>query len=322
MECLGKEKVWIVSVILAALGSASGAIAEQMEFPAKRFPFIPNLVVDRNPPLCKIALEDARGRFKETAIDTPVNIHDSRGISWVKWDDAVSLVNDKESIKTLSLDLDGLGKKQTILYRSFEHSWRGENYYAYLVRTTAAMNELKRKPEQASELLSGLEAGLEAKAKSNEIIPYYPSAHLAGGESTDRVNTGSNWEPHKLFRWRNRYYFYDEQHRWGRLSQSDRSLYRLQGNGKVDLTCKIQLLPDARVFGDFRNLPGLASFLKVLKTIGTGGSGDCGTLQSGVRHEGEANAAIDRAAIRPWAVSRSNGSYHVYDERMRSFIED
>jgi uncharacterized protein YecT (DUF1311 family) len=322
MECLRKEKFRIVFVILSAIGLASGATAEQTEFPAKRFPFIPNLVVDRNPPLCKIALEDARGRFKETAIDTSVNIDESRGIAWVKWEDAVSLVDEKESIKALSLDLDGLGKKQTVLYRSFEHSWRGENYYAYLVRTTATMNELKKKPEQASELLSGLEASLEAKAKSTDIIPYYPSAFLGGGELTDRVSTGSNWEPHKLFRWRNRYYFYDEQHRWGRLRQSDRSLYRLRGNGKVDLTCKIQLLPEAKAFDDFRNLPGLASFVKVLKTIGTGGSGDCGTLQSGVRHEGEALAAINRAAIRPWAVSRSDGSYHIYDERMRSFIED
>jgi len=296
--------------------------AQPAAFPATRFPFVPKLVENRNPELCKIALEDARTRFMDVGQDNRIITADSKDITWINWEDVPSIVSNNEIIRLLSLDLDGAGKRQTLIYRSFSHSWRGDNHYAYLVRAKAVLDALKANPDELSTILSRIEGPSQSKDQSTGIIPYYPSANLAGTTSKERVTTGSNWEPHRLFRWRNRYFFYDEPNNWGRLNNTQLSLYRLRGDGKVELRCKILLLPDQKFLEDFHKLPGLASFLKVLIAIGSGGGGSCGTLNANFRHDDEAGAAISRAAFRPWAVSRSDGTYYIYNARMMNFIAD
>jgi uncharacterized protein YecT (DUF1311 family) len=315
-----KASLWVVFIMLSPLGLVSGANAEQTVFPAKRFPFLPNLVDDRNPLLCKMALEDARNRFMDMGQDPPILMRDTGGIKWINWDNAESLMSETESIKTLDFDLDGTGKKQTVIYRSFPHSWRGDNYYAYLVQKKAVLDALKKNPEELTATLSRIDDHPDTSDASIGIIPYYPTAFLDKGNSKEFIGTGSNWDPHNLFQWRNRYYFYDELISSGPMDFL--SLYRLQKDGTVELHCKIQLMPAEQILSTFRKLPGLASFLKVLTGIGTGGGGNCGTLNANFRHDKAATDAIDRAAIRPWAVSRSDGNYYVYNERMRSFMED
>src|SRR6266540_3150799 len=99
-------------------------------------------------------------------------------------------------------------------------------------------------------------------------------------------------------------------------------LYRLQGDGRVRLQCRLRVLPDETAVLNFRKQPGLASFLRMLSTIGNGGP-DCGTMHSGLIHDGAAQAAFDRVGFRPWAVSRAAGPYYRYDDdRLNRFIED
>jgi uncharacterized protein len=313
----------VAGALVASSLWADAALAQQ-GFPAKRFPFVPRVVQDRNPSLCAIALQDARARFNVVAPDTKV-AHDNRhGMTWLEWEEAPDLSFQNETVSRLVLDLDGDGRRQVLLYRSFVHSWRGNNYYAYLVPSRQDLKKLMLDPEGLDSVFGRLDGRRSQQAVPNNIVRYYPDARLASTSTGEPISTGTDWEEHRLFRWRNRYYFYDESNDWGRMEQRVLTVYRLQGDGRVDPQCKIQVIPDDAVLKNFRRLPGMASFLKILTTIGAGGP-DCGSMHSGYVHEGGAKAAIDRAAYRPWAVSRAPGSpneYYGSGERSMGLIED
>ena len=291
-------------------------------FLAARFPFVPRLVENHNPKLCGVALQDATKRFMAVLAESKVSAENAQGMKWLDWEDDPELSSPQVTVRRLELDLDNTGKRQILLNRSFAHSWRGDNYYSYVLRSKEALNSLKADPNGPSTVLGQYDSGEKLREEPDEIVPYYPSAHLYGAPANKLVDTGSNWQPHRLFRWHSRYYLYDESNSWGMLTQQFLSLYRLHGNGRVELQCKIALTPAPKHLQDFRQLPGIASFLRVLMAIGSGGVGYCGTLNANIRHDLEAQAAIDRAAFRPWAISRAAGGYFEYNDRMLEFMKD
>ena len=282
-------------------------VQAEQPFKAKRYPFVPNLLDNRNPALCAIALKAANARFLATTADTNVEESDAEGITWLAWKESGEPTK-QGTIYRVELDLDGTKQRQTVLYHVFSHSWRGDNHYAYVVPSRQAYAGAVRK-------------GLESAIADRDLIAYYPNAGSADDAGTAAVVTGSDWQQHRLFRWRGGYYFYAESNAWGRMGDKRLALYRLRASGRVALQCNIQVAPEGEVASTPRKLPGLASFLRVLSTIGDRGSGPCGTMNSGHRHNGEARAAIDRVAYRPWAVSRANGAYFQYDVRVTALME-
>ena len=308
---------------LAASAAAFGQPAPN-HFGAKRYPFAPVLQQNFNPALCKIALEDAHTRFLQTAVDTAVTEKDANGMRWLSWDPSPELSFDSTVVQRLDLDLDGTGARQVVLYQSFVHSWRGENYYAYVARSPQVLRKMIAGSGSAQHFFAELLqhrslVNRDARAHLDQpAVAYYP------GALADRaplwVSTGSDWEPHRLFRWRDGYYFYAQSNIGGRLFATSLELYRLRADGRVQLQCQIQIAPDEVAQSNFRSARGLGSFFKILSTIGAGGA-DCGTLKSGAIHDGGGRAAIDRAGFRPWAVSIANENYYRYDERMVRFME-
>lgn len=318
--------LWLlISTILTVsvlVGSHEVTVASSSKaFEARRFPFVPTLVENRNPDLCMLALQEAHARFHTPEPDTRVRQTNGGGVSWLDWQEAAALGDSHVRMSRLDLDLDGTGEHQVLLSRVFSHSWRGDNHYAYLLPSATALQTIMDHPGGLTAAFARLDNRHREPAAATDPAPYYPQAQLANAADNQAVNTGSEWEEHRLFHWRQRYYFYDESNAWGRMGEPSLRLYRLRGDGKVELQCTLQVLPDEAVLTAFRRLPGIASFLTVLSTIGDGGVGWCGTMNSGYRHNGEAKAAITRAAFRPWAVSRAVDSYYQYDERMQRFLE-
>lgn len=304
--------------------------AASADFPASRYPFQPNLLVNNNSGLCGALLKDAKQHFFDEADVVGHTTEDQDGIEWLEWDESNVMQSDQQFINQLDLDLDNNGEKQVVLMYYFEHSWRGNNYYAYVFPSIGVVDRLKTpSPDNLFKTLSSFES--RNAPKTTDFVQYYPEATLVSSASSgERVGTGSNWRENSLFRWKQRYFFFDDQNEFGQLRQSERSVYRLRADGKVELQCRIQAMPDRDIATGLLALPGFSSFHRIISTIGEGGE-DGGTLHAGYTHNYEASAATARAAYRPWSVSRASSgeadtrgshSYFKYSERLMQFLGD
>jgi len=100
----------------------------------------------------------------------------------------------------------------------------------------------------------------------------------------------------------------------------------LNEDGTVTLMCKVRMADE----GDFNfsALPGLKSYLDRLKIMGVAGGEDCGSAHSEDYHNEERDAAVWRAAVRPWATSSvgtrfaANDRSYKYDQRLLQFLKD
>jgi len=321
------KSIAIIATLMLSISSSS-SVADN--FPATRYPFQPNLLINNNPPLCKAVLREAKLQFFQNDTDGILFSDETNGFEWLEWDRPSELQSENANIDRIDLDLDGGGEMQIVLMHSFTHSWRGDNFYAFVFKNA---NELKKSYTTPTDLvnrLSAIEYSLPNKAPYDTPVRYYPDALASSTSNADLVNTGSNWQVNRLFRWNKRYYFFDEKNPFIQLTQEQQAVYRLRGDGKVELQCRVQTIPDKKMVSDLTSFPGFASFHKVISTIGNGGE-DCGTLHAGYSHNYEASAATARIAYRPWTVSRTTAGtrgglygsrYYLFDSRLMEFLED
>lgn len=291
--------------------------------PFKRYPFMPRLRENQDEELCRLALEDATERFLSTEIDPPLNASGREHFRWLDWAERMEPeeLEARGKWTLLELDLDGTGRKQALLQQKVPHSWRGDNYSAFVfpsreaaeqaLRRGPSANPQKRKGDHASPLEGG--------------TMYHPEATAVVSGGTDVLNA-NEWAPSSLFEFKGRYYFYENNLQAGRNYGEVIGLFRLRSDGKVERRCAIQVLPEQGIRRALFTVPGVASYLKVLEEIGGASGGDCGTLRAGARHDYGAMTAAERACYRPWATSRRFKGifsvYYVYDGTMLSFMRD
>jgi uncharacterized protein YecT (DUF1311 family) len=260
-------------------------------FHTSRYPFLPSLIASHEPELCSIILERVRQRFFSASINIPPPIEEEDGAAWIQW----NVFQEGHFGFRLDLDLEGDGKLHPVIGRqiTFPGSRVGYVYRVFDSQETLEKQVDSVDPDKLFEKSFSLE---------------------------DEGNI-------RLFRWKNQYYFFDfaSEDRYPQLNVPMLSVFRLKGDGSVLPRCIVKYSPDKSIGHELRAKPGFRSFLKVLSTIGKEGSGN-----RYAHHDSEANAAVDRAAYRPWAVSRAtldpgdvlSGSYHRYDERLKRFLED
>lgn len=287
-------------------------------FPATKYPFAPKLTENQEPALCEIFLNHATKVFKSSDPNPVLSEIKSPSISWVKWaqiditrslDPTEKIYGGPEYLRA-DLDLDGNGQIKTVVQHIFWHSWRGKNYESYVFRSSQAFaNALKQ--------TKAVSADTETQTLFSKAIQYYPT------DPTGSVGF-SDWNSHNLFQYKKRFYFPSSG------TESDLgggfSIVHLGGDGSLRVVCSIQMVPDERELRKFVSLPGLSSYLKVVRAMGhAGGGGDCGTLNAEGNHDGGAEAAVMRAGFRPWAIGRYLGNnredpYYRYDPRLESFV--
>lgn len=306
---------------------ATSVFADE-SFPATRYPFQPAMLTDKNPALCALVLKKATRQFLSKDLGGPSGFEGSEGFQWLEWERPEAMQGEGAYFDRLDLDLDGKGKKQVVLMYSYTHSWRGDNYYAFVFSSAEEFKKAFTTPEAVAEWLVNKEHMRANLLKGNSPVQYYPEAQPPNSNS-DEIGTGNEWQPNKLFRWKGRYYFFDEINPFQQLSREVQNVYRLRADGRVELQCSVRTLPGKELAFELKVLPGFASFHKVISAIGEGGE-DCGTMHSGYTHNVEANAATARIAYRPWVVSRAENGikslsgrpYYQYNDRLMEFLED
>ena len=117
-----------------------------------------------------------------------------------------------------------------------------------------------------------------------------------------------------------------ESRRGSFVSESDVAVFRLRSDGPPQEACALYIQPTASEIVRFTQWPALASYIKVLRNIGTAGpsGGSDNSAQGNYNHGIE--GAIRRAAVRPWAVSRANPGFwrddrFVYNKEFEAALE-
>lgn len=310
--------IW--KAVLLAVLSLFPDIGYADGFPATRYPFTPKLTENKEPALCQIFLNQAKTLFRSTQPNPVLDELKHPEVTWVKWDlvdvagplEPTAQVYGKPEYLRADLDLEGNGRVKTVVQYIFWHSWRGQNHQSYVFGSPKAfMDAVKDAKTTGSEL--------DASSVFAKGTQYYPTGATGSMEDAD-------WNSHSLFQYKKRFYFPSLG------TQADIgdgfSVIRLGGDGTSGTVCAIQMAPDQRVIQTFVDLPGISSYLKVMKAMGhAGGGGDCGTLHAEYNHDGGAEEAIRRSAFRPWAIGRHLGNnlvdpYYRYDSRLESFIKE
>jgi uncharacterized protein YecT (DUF1311 family) len=294
------------------------------QFGVKQLLAEPSLVINSEPALCKEALQVAKDAFASSKPDYDIAGAIANKFAPLSWEPISDPTGEyaTSQFRRLDLDLEGNGSKQVVIYRSGEHSWRGDWNYAYVFQSNAAFDSAKSQVFSAWRELPDMQYPPARRSEFGER-QFYPSA--ISEDNKDR-GTGNVWASPAIFSWNNRFYFVFGSTEFDRLSNRTVVLYRLRGNGAVSETCSIEVKGEEEAKRKFLATPAVSGLLKVIRRIGAGGE-DCGTLHAGYRHDMQAVAAEARAASRPWAVSiaqdsrESGRSYYVFDERAKKYLE-
>ena len=313
-------------MLLAYLNGSTHAVAATAaeEFGAQRWPTGPQLTTNRQPELCNKVLAAATGLFTSAATDLDIAGALGEDFPPLEMQPVVEVPEGStSSLNRLDLDLEGNGVKQVIVYRDLPFNWQGDWHYAYVFGSVAVFD--KAKADVTSTWSAVAQSAQYPSPKNREFgaQQYYPSALSVTGEE---IQTGDVWAEHSLFAHADRYYFVEGTSSFDRYQPTATRIYRLHGDGRVELTCLIEPAGSNDRFSNFQRLPAVGALLATIRTIGAGGD-DGGTLHSGQMHDAQATAAELRAASRPWATSAASepapgaNPYYRYDERMRSFLE-
>jgi ankyrin repeat protein len=314
-------------LLLAYLNASTHAVAATAaeEFGAQRWPGGPQLTTNRQPELCNKVLAAATSLFTSAATDLDIAgalVEEFPPLEMQPV--AVVPEGSTSSLNRLDLDLEGNGVKQVIVYRDLPFNWQGDWHYAYVFGSLAAFDKAKADVTSTWSAVSQSSQYPSPKNREFDAQQYYPSALSVSGEE---IQTGDVWAEHSLFAHADRYYFVEGTSPFDRYQPTATRIYRLHGDGRVELTCLIEPTGSNDLFPNFQRLPAVGALLATIRTMGAGGD-DGGTLHSGQRHDAQAAAAELRAASRPWATSEASqpanpgaNPYYQYDERMRSFLE-
>ena len=302
-----KTCVHLLFIIFCPLVANSPLFAD--DWGAGKYPFTPSIVENKNPELCSAYLASVRNEFFSTKVHMAV--HQITGASWLEWTPVKNkAIKEPMELWRLDLDLDGSGTIRTlVLKKRVQFFGSGEVHYreAYLFESPATFDKWFDAPD--------------ADAPLAGMVQYFPGDVISSTKPSYEISFQGE---HKWLVFKGRNYFLTSDE----VPDGFSGLAQLLPTGDRQLVCVVRTSPPDDTFTKFRSFPGLKSYLKVLWTLGHASGGPCGTLHAEERHDDQAQAAIRRAAIRPWAVSNSgDGSvfrskYYIYDERMLQYIEE
>jgi uncharacterized protein YecT (DUF1311 family) len=232
-----------------------------------------------------------------------------QGATWVDWKPVKpESGNEPLDLWRLDLDLDGSGKKRTVvLHESVQTFGSGDvqNRDAYIF-------------DSPSEAEKWLEGTAQSENPVTGTRPYYPGEGITSKTPLYEIYFGGE---HKWFAFQGKHYFLTSEE----VNADFAGVVQLSIDGSRKLVCIARTSPPQEIYDKFVSEPGLKSYLKVLWTIGHASGGPCGSLGSEYRHDIRAGAAIRRAAVRPWATSNRvedvDAVYYSYDQRMLKYIE-
>lgn len=280
------------------------------DFGARKYPFVPELVVNQNLPLCDAYLAAIREEFFSTKVN--MIVAKIQGVTWVDWKPVKpESGNEPLDLWRLDLDLDGSGVKRTVvLHKSVQYFGSGDvqNRDAYIFDSQAAAEKWLGYAMQSENPFTGTRQ-------------YYPGEGITSKTPPYDVYFGGE---HKWFTFQGKHYFLTSEEINAKFS----GVAQLSLDGSRKLVCVARTSPPQEIYDQFASAPGLKSYLKILWTIGHASGGPCGSLHAEYRHDDRAGAAIRRAAVRPWATSDEvddgifRGVYYNYDGRMLKFVED
>lgn len=303
--CAKESLLLRLALLLSTLIICDATVsASETGWPIKQLPFQPYLVTDTNSGLCKAVLEEMNAQFlsDRVAIDTSKMISPDAGevFNWVKWE----LVKTKfskeysDNIYRAALDLNGDGKKEVVVYRSYEWSWRGPTYSGFVFNEDSAFAE-------------ALKSGTSMENILEKGVQYY-----SGGAPSN-----SAWSWNNLYEYNGQYYFFNQSNDYWNIVAPSVNARKLNADGTTAVVCDVGLQP-TKTEALFTSDPAIKVYVSLLNRMGNGGD-DCGTAHFGMIHEQGARASLSRASIRPWAAKRDrDGDYYKYNERMEQFIQE
>lgn len=305
-----------------SLSAESGDRPALVPWNRAKVPFQPVLTVNRDDKVCNAVLAEAKRQFFSEQQYSRLTSDAESTLQWVEWQPAgridESEVGRGGETQRVDLDLDGTGSKQALVYFKYWERWQCEYGTASVVRTPTDYERLLSNVAVTT-ILRGDAQDVESAA----IKPYYPSWRVLGSDEV-KDGQGDACAPHALFEVAGRYYFLDRPIEGEGQAEQTVSAMRLHSTGEVESYCAITLRP-ASAGLVLQKQQALRPYLSFISTIGEGGD-DCGSLHSGYRHNLQANDALARAAVRPWATSRANTSwareYFEANARLDTFLID
>ena len=311
-------------VLLMIYSVSISAASEADRFGARRWPAQPALTVNRLPDLCNRVLTNARNVFVSSSEEFDVVAvvpRESTPLDFQPIEEAAD-EGQPSPLNRADVDLDGDGHIEVAILRTNTHSWRGEWYYGYVFPSVATFDAQRSETVRNWTHLPDKQYPTAAQRDLGSQL-YYPSALTVTNEE---IATGDERAKSLIFEFNKRYFFFDGRTAFVGEQNVPISVFRLRGDGHVELTCRLEQHGASQAYEVFQHLPAVRSFLFAIRAIGAGGV-DFGSMQSGAVHDTQATSAEIRAAVRPWATPlvpkgyTGNDLYYQYDERMRAFLE-
>ena len=309
MDASSILKVALAAVCSFALSCAFAADTVADASPAwssPRIPFEPRLIkgdADEEP-TCTAMLGAARKAYLDTS--SLIDLYNALPgkASPIGWQDlAVPFEQPpRDALQFATLALAQGKASQVLVKRANTWSWRGPTFSAFLFADQATLDVALSASKNVEELLS----------KGRRFYPSPSDPSTMDGEQS--------WAWNELFALGDGYYFLDQGNDFALANAEAVRVYRLAAGGNTRMVCNFALSDPAAITA-FESRPAFKAFIRVLRGIGYGGP-DCGTLHSSTMHGNSAQAAVTRAALRPWAISaaRKGSGYYRYFGGIETFL--
>lgn len=295
-----------------------------------QIPFSPKLLYFKDVENCNKALNLAvrsfRSRNPVPSVSPDTGNGDQpvpRGWRWLNWEvlEPPAGISSPDAsppytgLFVLRLPMAGRDKPLVLVKLSEPHSWRGENHYA------AVFNDPKSLEQAIPQATNNGQLDSHSLLKLGRL--FYPTPAITIPEAGYSAGF-SYWQDIHIAEHDGRYFFFDERHFFSRQSNNRIALFEIRPEGDIAPLCLVQILPSEDQHRSFLRSPGLRTYFDRLRTIGTGGVGACGTLNSNIRHDSRGEAALRRLGFRPWAVdvSTENSPYYKWGGGAEQFLQD
>jgi len=195
---------------------------------------------------------------------TVEQIPDATWLDWMPLN--AKATNESVDLWRLDLDLDGSGKKRTVvLNKRVQTFGSGDVHYrdAYLCDSSAAFDKWLDSSWRPDDSIAGM-------------IPYFPGDGIVSSQPFYQLYFGGE---HRWFAFNGKYYFLTSED----LTADFTGLAQLLPDGSRKVACVIRAGAPQEIYDKFILRSGLKSDLKVLWTIGHASGGPCGTLRAEVR---------------------------------------
>jgi uncharacterized protein YecT (DUF1311 family) len=320
----------MVFLSLAAASAAAAATSgdtsadASLEFGATRFALAPTLIENHEPELCEAVLKGTLTGFRSSDLQARVDIENVKNVTWIEWPERPDTLAGIGFVHRLEADLDGTGRQQTIVYWSFVHSWRGDNYHLYVAPDGAVLDEWMKKGGTLGALSNEARGYGQTDMQPLPAREVYPIAESQDDDGPKDI--GSTWYAPQLFQWRDHTYLMTDIPVRPQEDPAPVSVYRLRADATLERQCHIGIPDRDQALETALGTSGVAAFTEHLSRIGGNDSGGCGTLNSQGRHFNDAMISTRNTVLRPWAVSRYDATipyeYHVYNPRLIAFMDD